>query len=90
MQLDEELVQGAFTAHERNVHAIALVRKLVQKGASATMKSAICQRRLLTFNARKYATGNPKRRQAKTAISAVTNDDAEHQLPVRPVVEEPL
>jgi len=55
------------------VHATARVRKLVQKGASATMKSATCILRLCTLSARKYATGNPSTRHKATAISDVSN-----------------
>ncbi len=56
-----------------NVHAIARVRKLVQNGASAMMKSAIWMRRLSTLSARKYATGKPRTRHATTAMTDVTN-----------------
>ena len=55
-----------------NVQAIERVRKLVQNGASAMMKSAIWFRRLSTLSARKYATGKPRTRQATTAITDVT------------------
>jgi len=47
------------------------VRKLVQNGANATMKSAIWMRRLSTLSARKYATGYPNTMQAVTAITDV-------------------
>ena len=50
------------------------VRKLVQNGASAMMKSAIWFCSFSTFIARKYATGKPNTRQAATAISDVSND----------------
>ena len=52
-----------------NVQAIDRVSVLVQNGARAMMNSAIWLRRLFTFNARKYAIGKPKTRQATTAIS---------------------
>jgi hypothetical protein len=45
------------------------VSVLVQKGARAMMNSAIWLRKLFTFNARKYAIGKPKTRQAMTAMS---------------------
>src|SRR5262249_6015208 len=50
-------------------HATERTRKLVQNGASATMKSAICTRRLCTFSARKYATGTPRTRHTATATA---------------------
>ncbi len=55
---------------------MARVRKLVQNGASAMMKSAIWMRRLCTLRARKYATGNPRTRHATTAITDVTTVDS--------------
>ena len=76
VQLHEELVEAPPRPIGGKVHAIARVRKLVQKGASAMMKSAIWIRRVCTFRARKYATGKPKTRQAATAMTDVTNEDS--------------